>query len=329
MLRLEQPAWLLALAALPLLLWLRLGARTDTVPVPSCAEIPLPMSLAARTAWLPAACGFSAAGLLLLGLAGPRWVERHATRLQEGIDLVLALDASDTMGALDFRLSGRPVSRLDAVKAVVRDFLRHRRGDRIGAVVFGTRVRTAVPRTTDHTAVSQAIDALTLGSLGHSTALGDAVALAVKRLRGAGPSRAVVLLTDGRSNAGILSAGEAGAVAAALGVRVYAVAIGGDAPVPIPVADPLQGNKIVWRRFPVDESTLRALARDTGGRFFRVAGLDGLREVYRTIGRLQTSPVRVQIREEQRELYPWAVGAAVALLAAAALARLTRWGRLP
>lgn len=329
MLRFDEPLWLFALAALPVLLRIRRRARVDALPVPSCPSGPLPSSLAVRTAWLPAACGAAAAALLIVGLAGPVAVEPRTERTTEGIDLVLALDASDTMGAVDFRLSGRPASRLDAVKAVVRDFLAHRRGDRIGAVIFGTHVRTAVPRTTDHGAVTRAVDAVELGSLGDATALGDAVALAVKRLRGAGPSRAVVLLTDGRTNAGTLSAAEAGAVASALGVRVYAVAIGGDGPVPLPVDDPVEGRKLLWRRLPVDEGTLRALARDTGGRFFRVAGLEGLREVYRTIGRLEASRVRVRTWEERRHLYPWAVGAAGALLAVAALARAARWGRLP
>lgn len=329
MLRFDQPLWLLALALLPALLWLRARSRRDALPVPEVPTTPLPSSLAAHTAWLPAACGLTAAAFAIVGLAGPRWIEHRTTRLREGVDLVLALDASDTMGALDFRLSGRAVTRLDAVKALARDFVSRRRGDRVGAVVFGTYARTAVPRTADLGAVTRALEDVALGSLGDATALGDALALAVKRLRGGGPSRAVILLTDGRSNAGALSPTEAGALAATLGVRVYPVAIGGDAPVPVPVEDPVEGRKLVWRRLPVDEATLRGLARDTDGRFFRVAGLEGLREVYQTIDRLETAPYRVRGWEERRELYPWAVAAAAAFVGFTALARATRWGVTP
>ncbi len=267
--------------------------------------------------------------LMILALAGPQWGTRQASQMTEGIAMVMALDVSESMAALDFTLSGENVNRLDAVKAVARDFVSGRKGDRIGLVAFGSEAYTIVPLTRDYPALVNAVEGLRIGAAGGRTALGDALGIAVKRLREApGTSKAAIILTDGRSNAGEFSPETATALAKRAGVKVYAIGVGGDKPAPFLVNDPLLGRRIAYQRADIDEKTLRDMAEATGGAYFRAVDSRALEEVYRSIGQMEKTKAEVIVRADYNDLYPWPLGAAVILLGAWAALASTRLMRL-
>ena len=234
----------------------------------------------------------------------------------EARNLVLALDLSRSMGADDFESGfGRgQVNRLEAVKLVVGEFLRARAGDRIGVVVFGSEAFVQAPLTRDHGVLEQLVRQLQLGLAGDGTAIGDGLGLALKRVEEVpAPAKAVVLLTDGVSNSGQVHPLAAAKVAADLGVRVYTIGIGSTAPVVIegpggPLARPPP-------RVEFDEATLEEIARRTGGKYLNARDLEGLREVYREIDRLERTSAAEPERQVVEELFPvWLAVAAISYL---------------
>ncbi len=236
---------------------------------------------------------------LALALAGPMGVHRAPPEPGSGLDLVLAVDASGSMRALDAQVDGEPRTRLELAREVVARFARERaaEGDRVGLVVFGDSAFTQCPLTSDGALLASALDRIEAGIAGEATALGDALALSVKRVGGrpgsGGPpasaaGRVVVLLTDGRHNAGALSVETASAIAAASSVRVHTVAIG-SAGAPVTMA-PGPGELSLRprrERHDVDDAGLRALAAATGGRFFVARHSADLAAVYAEIDRLE------------------------------------------
>ena len=333
MFRFAAPLWFLCLLALPALAWWWRRRRPPALRLSSLAGLEgLPRSFWVRTRWLVRVLQVLSLVLLVAGLARPQWGNREVVRMQEGINIVLALDLSESMAAIDFELEGQQVTRLDAVKAVVEDFIEGRSGDRIGLVVFGTEAYTQLPLTTDYDTLVATLQRLEIGAAGPSTALGDALGVATRRLEDVeSRSNVVVLLTDGQSNAGELSPEAAAGAARQLGVKAYTIGIGSDGEAPFVVEDPLWGRRVVYRRVAMDEDTLRSIADTTGGMYFRAAGLEGLREVYQAIDRLEKTEVETRTYEQYDELYAYAVLPALALLLAAMLAAATRWytTRLP
>lgn len=327
MFRFEAPYWFLLLAALPLAYALRRRRPPPSVAVSSTAGLrALRPSYAARTRWLVPALKGTAFVLLVVGLARPQWGDRKTTRLTDGINIVLAIDSSQSMSALDFTLDGKRVNRLEAVKAVVRDFVGKRTGDRIGVVVFGSAAYTQLPLTTDYGTILSTLDRLKIGAAGPNTAIGDAIGIAVKRLEDVkSKSNVVILLTDGQSNSGELSPQAATEAARALGVKIYTIGIGTRGEAPFVVNDPFWGRRVVYQRVDIDEDALRAIAKETGGTYFHAEGLKGLEKVYDTIDRLEKTKVRVQSFDEYQELYPDLLFPALLLLALAALAANTRY----
>jgi Ca-activated chloride channel family protein len=265
----------------------------------------------------------SVAGLALLAgaLARPQ-LGRDETRVhREGVDIIVALDISGSMLAEDFTLEDKRASRLAAVKAVVSDFIKARPDDRIGLVLFAGRPYTQSPLTLDHGWLDQNLGRAEVGLIEDGTAVGSAVATAVNRLRAStAPSKFVVLLTDGQSNAGRVSPRTAADAAAALGIKVYTIGAGTRGVAPYPATD-LFGNK-VYRPMPVDidEKTLEEIAQTTKARYFRATDTDSLREIYAEIDRAEKAPFEAPQFLDWRELYPWlAWPALVALLAEVAL----------
>src|SRR6056297_1973360 len=172
---------------------------------------------------------------LVAALMGPQWLTRHEEVVSPGYDLMLAVDASRSMEALDFSVDGRPVNRMAVVKGVVGRFVTQRAGDRIGLVVFGDSAHLLTPLTPDGGAVGRMLDNVQPRMVGDGTAIGDAVGLAVKKLRQRPPgSRVIILLTDGENTAGSLSPVDATRVAAHYGIRIYAVGVGSRGKVPFP-----------------------------------------------------------------------------------------------
>ncbi|WP_066094275.1 vWA domain-containing protein [Xanthomonas massiliensis] len=254
-------------------------------------------------AWLAWAC-------LCAALARPlQWGEPVAPPRQAR-QMMLAVDLSGSMSEPDMQLGGRVVDRLTAAKAVLADFLDRRQGDRVGLLVFGQGAYVLAPLTADLESVREQLRDSVVGLAGRETALGDAIGLAVKRLREqAQGERVLVVLTDGVNTAGVLDPLRAAELARDEHVRVYTVALGGDGGGFSLFGIPVSGGG----DDPVDEDTLRKIAETTGGRFFRARDTAQLAGIYAELDRLE--PVRSegpQVRP-RIERYAWPLGAAFAL----------------
>jgi Ca-activated chloride channel family protein len=220
----------------------------------------------ARVAWLPGALTVAALVLAALARARPQGVERRAEDATvEGIDIVIALDLSTSMRSADFE----PQNRLHVAKEVLKDFIGRRRSDRIGLVVFAGDAWTQAPLTLDQGILRDLVDQLRFGVIEDGTAIGNAIATAVNRLRESeARSKVVILITDGDNNAGQISPQEAAGMAKALGIRVFPILVGKGGLVPYPVGVDFFGKTVYERReFPVNPELLRQLAETTGGAF--------------------------------------------------------------
>jgi len=228
--------------------------------------------------------------LILLGIAQPEVLRRASSVSVEGIDIALALDISRSMRAEDF-----PPNRLEAAKRTLREFVKGRRDDRIALVVFAGDAFLQCPLTLDHDALDGLIGAADFSlSDVEGTAIGDAVATAAGRIKDSdAESRVVILLTDGENNRGNVDPQTAAQAAAALGIRVYAVGVGGRTGAPIPTDDPVFGRGYVRNAdgsmlmTKLDEQLLQDIAAATGGRYFNAQDAQALDAVYASIDRLE------------------------------------------
>lgn len=271
-----------------------------------------------------------ALGLLVIALARPQQGLGASEVETSGIDILLAIDVSGSMKALDFELDGRQVSRLEAVRAVVTDFVGARQGDRIGLVAFAGRPYLVSPLTLDHDWLLQNLDRLQIGLVEDGTAIGSALAAGTNRLRDRdAKSRIVILLTDGVNNAGKISPLMAADAARALGLKTYTILAGRGGEVPIPVTDRFGRQRVVTARVDVDEETLAEMADRTGGRFFRATDTDSLAQIYDEIDAMEKTTATLERFEQYRELYPWLLLAALLLLGLERTLAETRSRSLP
>lgn len=317
--RLADPWLLLLLAVVPLVLsWARRRQRTPAVRWPSFEVLRAiaPAGGARRRAVLGVLRAV-ALGLVVVALARPQLGTASTKVHREGVDVVLAVDISGSMLAEDFTVGDKRANRLDAVKDVVREFVTARPEDRIGLVVFSARPYTQAPLTLDHGWLLQNLDRAKIGMIEDGTAVGSALATATNRLRAStAPSKFVVLLTDGQSNAGRITPQTAADAAAALGIKVYTIGAGTRGMAPYPVQD-LFGNT-VYRpvQVDIDEPTLEAIAKTTGGRYFRATDTQSLRDIYQEIDAAEKAPFEAPQFLEHREMYAWLVWPALLLLLA-------------
>jgi Ca-activated chloride channel family protein len=242
----------------------------------------------------------------------------------------LAVDISESMTAMDFERDGVNIDRLEAVKDVVRDFIEKRSGDRIGMVVFGSHAYTQLPLTRDYNTIAYVLDRLRIGAAGKKTAIGDAIGVSLKRLQDVeSKSDIVILLTDGRSNSGRLTPEEAAEIAARMGVKIYTVAVGAKGEAPFPVNHPLLGRQFVYRKVDIDEDILKDIAERTKGQFYRAYDVRGLEKIYDSIDSLEKTEVRIKVYANYRELYPYLLIPAFALLCLWIVLTNTRFSRVP
>jgi Ca-activated chloride channel family protein len=273
----------------------------------------LPVSWRVRLRWLPNALRLAAWLLLVVALARPQSGRSQEVIRGQGIDIVLALDISGSMSALDFA----PQNRLEAAKAVISSFVTGRRFDRIGLVVFARDAFQQVPPTLDYPALLRALDSMRLATqlgIGDGTAIGLGLASAANLMRrDNAASKVIILLTDGANNAGGLGPVTAAQIVAALNMRVYTIGMGKTGLVPVPVDE--AGNTQMIES-DLDEPTLQRVAATTGGQYFRAADLGDLQRVYDQINRLERSDVQQQIFVRwQEQAWPLLWVAAVCLLA--------------
>ena len=213
---------------------------------------------------------------------------------------------------------------------MVNDFIMKREGDRIGMVVFGSQAFTQLPLTRDYNTISFVLDHLKIGAAGPSTAIGDALGIAFKRLLDIeSKSNIIILLTDGRSNSGKLSPKEATDIAATGGVKVYTIGVGSRGKAPFLVNDPLLGQRYIYQQVDMDYDALKEIAQKTGGMFFAAENIKELEQIYESIDRLEKTKVEVDAWAEYNELYPWCIIPALFLLGGYIILFNTRLMRIP
>lgn len=283
--------WVLGLLlALPLfyLWWSRLEKKRQALAFPSAALLAGHEHPQATLLFvLPLLLRLLLLASLILAAARPQWREESGKRSAEGLDIVLAIDTSNSMMAMDFELEGERKNRLEVVKSVVESFVDKRRDDRIGLVIFGSEAYTQAPLTMDHNVLQQFLKPVAIGMAGPETAIGDALATAVKRLKEVpAPSKIIILLTDGSNTAGQIDPREAARLAQSLGVKVYTIGVGSNEAVPFPVRG-FWGMEYRPQVIKMDEALMQDIATQTGGQFFRASSTEALRAVYETIDRLE------------------------------------------
>ncbi len=315
--QLADPWWLLALAPIPFVVRAaRRPLRRAAVRFPSLGLLRTiaPRGAGSRRLVL-LALRAAALAAIAVALARPQ-AGSAATKIhREGVDVMLAVDISGSMLAEDFTLGNERANRLQAVKSVVKEFVTARPEDRIGLVLFAARPYTQCPLTLDHGWLLQNLDRAQVGMIEDGTAIGSALATAVNRLRpSTAKSKFVVLLTDGQSNAGKITPQTAADAAAALGIKVYTVGAGTRGMAPYPTQD-FFGNK-VYRpmQVDIDEPTLQKIAATTHARYFRATDTPTLKEIYAEIDRSEKSEFEAPEYLDYRELYPWLVWPALALV---------------
>jgi len=262
---------------------------------------------------------------LVVALARPRAGARAEDVTSEGINIALAVDISSSMLSEDFQ----PQNRLEVAKDKVKQFIAGRRSDRMALVAFSGEALTQVPLTVDYPVLLAAVDNLQPGQLEDGTAIGTAIVTAANRLRDApGPSRVMILLTDGENNRGSVDPRTAAQAAAAVGVKVYTIGAGTEGMAPVPVGRGIMGLRYEYRPVRIDEELLRDIAQTTGGRYFRARDAAALQRIYEQIDRLERVPVRTRTYVRYSELFRWPLGLALAVLAGEML--LLAWrGPLP
>ncbi len=328
--RFANPYLLLLLALVPLYVVVEVRWR-QARPVVSFPNLALARSVAGRSGvWkrlLAPTLRAAALALVVLALARPQAGRGTETVLTEGIDIMLAIDVSGSMKAEDFK----PRNRLAVAKEVVADFIEGRRSDRIGMVVFAARSFTQCPLTLDYNVLTELLESVEIGMIDErKTAIGTAVATAANRLRESdAESRVIILLTDGRSNAGEIDPVTAAEAAAALDIKIYAIGAGTPEGGPIPVDDPVWGRRYVHAETDIDEETLQRIAEITGGRYFRATSESMLADVYGRIDELETTRIEVKHFTHYTELATRFIVAAIVVVLLELLAGATFARRVP
>jgi len=257
----------------------------------------------------------SALCFIAMALARPQSPLEELRIQSEGIDIVLAIDVSTSMLAEDFTLNGKRVSRLDAVKDVVKNFIQGRKNDRIGLIGFAARAYTISPLTLDYNWLLQNLERTEIGMIEDGTAIGLALVSSLNRLKDTkAKSKVVILLTDGRNNAGDISPTLAAETARSLGIKVYTIGAGTKGLAPYPVRD-FFGNKVYRSiRIDIDEDTLMDIAAKTDARYFRATDTQSLRQIYNEIDKMEKTPVEEKGYLEYDELFTKFLGIALALI---------------
>lgn len=335
MLSVEFP-WALALLPLPLLIyWLvpRANSEQAAVRVPFFNEL---TDLGETRHAPPRARSKRLIPLLIIWLglvcavANPVWWGQPITLPSSGRDILLAVDISGSMKIQDMESEARRIPRLDAVKSVVADFINRRTGDRIGLVLFGTHAYVQAPLTFDRPTVSRFVREARIGFAGEQqTAIGDAIGLAVKRLRERpGDRHVLVLLTDGANNGGEVKPIPAAKLAADSDIVIYTVGVGAEElTIPGPFGGSFGSRRVNPSR-DLDEETLREIAALTGGRYFRARNPKELEQIYQLLDQLEPVEDKQHTYRPQKALFYWPLGASLVISLLLALYAVVPWRSL-
>ena len=268
-----------------------------------------------------------ALALLILAFARPQLGNTTTEIEASGIDILLAVDVSGSMEALDFTLKGKAANRLDVVKSVMETFINERPNDRIGLLAFSGRPYMVSPLTLDHDWLLRRLNSLSIGMVEDGTAIGSAIGSGVNRLRDRdAKSRIMILLTDGMNNAGTVPPLVAAEAAETLEIKVYTIGAGTRGEAPMPVVDQFGRKRLMRVKVDIDDETLGKVAEMTGGRYFRATDTKSLAKVYDEINTMETTTRTIKKFENYRELFVWFVAAAMLMLVAEIM---LVWKRLP
>ncbi len=279
--------------------------------------------------------------LLIVALAGPRFANDRTETQASGVDIMLALDLSWSMMALDMSGPGERVTRYDIASSVLEDFIRKRQSDRIGLVVFSAVPYLASPLTLNHDWLSENLRRLHIGMLRElGTAIGDATASAAKRLKNSqdSKSRLIILLTDGDNNKGEIDPVPAAQLAAALGAKVYTIGIGVEEPCKLPAFDPATGKLVLDPQGnvrptlvlqPANYSVLRKMSNLSGARSYRATSRRELQSIYDDIDRLEKTEVKLRRFTIHTPLFQWPLLTALGLFTLELLLANTLLRRVP
>jgi len=333
--------WYLLLAVLAVPAWLFARHAAGRVVYSSLTVLPARTSTwRTRLAWVPDALLALAIVALAIAMAGPRRGEEDSRIRREGIAIVMAVDTSSSMAALDLSVAGRERDRLQAVKEVFERFvvgkgdLRGRPDDAIGLVSFARYADTRSPITLDHGNLLVALHGLELTparTRDDGTAIGDGLARAVERLASSSArSKVAILLTDGEDNASQIKPDEAAVLARDAGVKVYAIGAGTTGVAPVRVGDPDSGqSRLVQVQVSIDEELLRSIAESTGGKYYRADDAAALDAIYGEIDRLERTELEENRFSDYDEYYDRFVALGLLLAVVGLLLRATVLRRIP
>jgi len=325
---LASPWWLVALAV-PALLVLYAWHYRRSLPTLRLSRLGVLRrkrpTLRARLGPLPWVLRSAALVLGVVALARPQWGTRFEEVVTQGVDIVMTLDISGSMHAEDLK----PKNRLAVAKEVFREFIRSRKHDRIGMVVFAGRAVTQCPLTTDQRILDDLVDAVDFDTVrADGTAIGMAIATSVNRLRTSqAPSKVIVLLSDGVNNAGPVDPLTAADMAKSLGVKIHAVGVGGLVPVSYFQRTPNGTQR--FQAEPLDERQLKEIAARTGGYYFRATDRDQLKESLKRIDALEKSDVETREYTSYEERFMPLALVALILVGLETLLEATLLRRLP
>ncbi|MBL6986322.1 MAG: VWA domain-containing protein [Methylobacter sp.] len=318
--------WPWLLAALPLPLLIRWLVPTNMPEQQAALKVPFledfsegETQILSQTQQWPLLLAMIAWLLFVIACTRPQWLGEPIEQAVSGRDLMLAVDLSGSMEEQDFFINKRAVDRLTAAKSVAGDFINRRVGDRVGLILFGTQAYLQTPLTFDRKTVMTLLNEAVIGLAGDNTAIGDAIGLAVKRLKNEqANSRVLVLMTDGANTAGEVSPLKAAELAAANHLKIYTIGIGADEM----IVRSFFGNRKVNPSVDLDEKTLIKIAESTGGQYYRARNTDELNNIYMRLDELEPVKKDKQYFRPRSELYFWPLSLALGLAAVIALSKV-------
>nr|WP_244431050.1 VWA domain-containing protein [Simiduia agarivorans] len=265
--------------------------------------------------------------LLLTAAAVPRWQGEAIELPASGRDLMLAVDISGSMETPDMVFNDQQANRLQVVKAVVSDFVERRAGDRLGLILFGTHAYLQAPLTFDRATVGQLLREAQLGFAGEKTAIGDAIGLAIKRLRERpAESRVLILLTDGANTAGAITPAQAATLAQQAGLKIYTIGLGAEQIIQPGLFGSQFGSRVINPSQDLDEKSLQDIAEKTGGRYFRARNPQELDTIYTLLDTLEPNEHDKEVFRPTRTLTHWPIGLALCLMILKLLGQwFTQW----
>lgn len=321
------PGFLFLLFVIPLLIWRRMRRGQGSLRFGSTLALEgIRSSWTVRFDYILLGISMLALALGIMALARPQKGTQAEEVLTEGVDIIIAMDASGSMAAEDFE----PRNRFAVAKLVAGKFVEGLRHDRAGLVVFAARAYTRCPLTLDYGALQSVLDSIELGTIEDGTAIGNALATSINRLRASkAKSKVVILVTDGVNNRGEIQPIDAAKIAQALGVKIYAVGVGTTGMAKVPVNDPVYGKIYADLKVEIDEESLKQIADLTGGLYYRATDKSSLERIFDDIGRLEKTKIKVKTYTHYNERFVDFLVPALILLLFGTIAGYTRFKKIP